>query len=128
MKEMKKKWGLLVLAVCVVSGFLFSSCEKEVTETNMIIKNWTLVTKTVGGINIATDCEKDSKWDFKSDGSYVIKDSCDDTKTGTWELADNGKTLKLNGITAYKVVENSIMNLVIEMQVGNIGLVRWTFK
>ena len=127
MKVMKKQLGLLVLAIGVLSIFLFTSCEKEKTETNMIIRNWTLVSKTVAGVNIATDCEKDSKWDFKHDGSYVIKDSCDDTKTGTWELADNGKTLTLNSVTAYKVVENSIVKLVIEMQVGDLGLVRWTF-
>ena len=125
---MKIKWGLLILAICVVSGFLFTSCEKEKTETNMIIKKWTLVSKTVAGVDIATACENNSKWDFKSDGSYVIKDSCDDTKTGTWTLADDGKTLTLNSITAYKVIENSILNLIIEMQVGDLGLVRWTFK
>lgn len=124
---MKKKWGLLVLAICVVSGILFISCEKEKTETNMIIINWTLVSKTVAGVNVATACEKDSKWDFKSDGSYVIRSGCD-AKTGTWKLADDAKTLTLDNITAYKVIENSIRNLVIEMQVGDLGLVRWTFK
>ena len=125
---MKKRLGLLVFAVCVIAGFIFISCEKETTETNMIIRSWTLKTKTVAGVNIATNCEQDAKWDFKSDGSHVIKDSCNDTKTGTWKLADDGKTLTLNSITAYKVIENSIINLVIEMQVGDIGLVRWTFK
>ena len=124
---MKKQLGLLVLSIGVLSIFLFTSCEKEVTETNMIIKNWTLVSKTVGNLNIATDCEKGSKWDFKSDGTYVIKSDCD-TKTGTWTLAEDGKTLTLNGATAYKVIENSIIKLVIEMQVGDVGLVRWTFK
>ena len=117
-----------MFAVFVTSGLLFISCEKEKTETNMIIRNWTLKTKTVAGVNIATNCEQDAKWDFKSDGSYVIKDSCGDTKTGTWKLADDGKTLTLNNVTAYKVIENSITNLVIEMQVGDLGLVRWTFK
>ena len=125
---MKKRLGLLAFAIFVISGLFFISCEKEKTETDMIIRNWTLKTKTVAGVNIATNCEQDAKWDFKSDGSYVIKDSCDDTKTGTWKLADDGKTLTLNNITAYKVIENSIINLVIEMQVGDVGLVRWTFK
>ena len=125
---MKKRLGLLMFAICVVAGFLFTSCEKEVTETNMIIRNWTLKTKTVAGVNIATDCEKEAKWDFKADGSYVIKDNCNNTKAGTWKLADDGKTLTLDNITAYKVIENSIINLVIETQVGDVGLVRWTFK
>ena len=124
---MINKLSLFVLAICVVSGFLFASCEKEVTETNMIIKKWTLVTKTVAGVNIATNCEKDSKWDFKSDGSYLIKSGCNNTKAGTWTLADDGKTLTLDGDTAYRVIENSIVNLVIEMQVAEIGLVRWKF-
>ena len=95
---MKKRLGLLMFAICVVAGFLFTSCEKE------------------------------AKWDFKADGSYVIKDNCNNTKAGTWKLADDGKTLTLDNITAYKVIENSIINLVIEMQVGDVGLVRWTFK
>lgn len=128
MIEMKTKLGLMILAICILSGFLFTSCEKETTETNMIIRNWTLVSKTIAGVNIATDCEKGAKWDFKLDDSYVIKDKCDNTKTGTWKLADNGKTLTLDGITAYKVIENSIVKLVIEMQVGNLGLVQWTFN
>ena len=125
---MKKNAGLLVLAVLLFSGLLFTSCEKERTETNMIIRNWTLVSKTVAGVNVATSCEKDSKWNFKTDNSYVIKDSCDDTQTGTWTLADDGSTLTLNSVTAYKVIENSITRLVIEMQIADIGLVRWTFK
>ena len=125
---MKKNFSLLILAICVVSGFLFTSCEKESTEVNMIIKNWTLESKTVLNVNVATDCEKNSTWNFKSDGTYVIKASCNDTKTGTWTLADDGKTLTLNDVTAYKVIENSLSKLVIEMQVGDLGLVRWTFK
>lgn len=124
---MKKQLGLLVVAICVLAGFIFVSCEKEKTETNMIIRNWTLVSKTVAGVDIATSCEKGSKWDFKSDGSYVIKGGCD-TQTGTWELADDGKQLTLNKIGVYKVIENSIVKLVIEMQVGDIGLVRWSFN
>ena len=125
---MKKRLGLLMFAVLVMAGFLFTSCEKETTETNMIIRNWTLKSKTVAGVNIATDCEQDAKWDFKLDGSYVIKDNCNNAKAGTWKLADDGKTLTLDNITAYKVIENSITKLVIEMQVGDIGLVRWTFN
>lgn len=123
-----KKNGLLILAICVLSGFLFSSCEKEVTEVNMIVRNWTLVSKTVAGVNIVTDCEKSSSWNFKSDNSFVVKDNCGDTQTGTWTLAEDGKTLTVNKITAYQVIENSIVKLVIEMQVGNVGLVRWTFN
>ena len=125
---MKKLFGVLVLAICVVSGFLFVSCEKEKTNFDMIVRNWTLVTKTVAGANVATDCEKNSKWDFKSDGTYSIKDSCGDTKTGTWKLADDGNTLTFNGVTAYKVITNSIVKLEIEMQIANIGLVRWSFN
>ncbi|MDD2195743.1 MAG: lipocalin family protein [Bacteroidales bacterium] len=125
---MKKTFGLLILAIFVGSGFLFESCKKETTEVNMIIRNWNLVSKTLLGVDITTDCEKGSKWDFKADETYVIKDNCDDTKTGTWKLADNGETLTLDNITAYKVIENSIVKLVIEMQVGDVGLVRWTFN
>ena len=125
---MKKNLGLMILAICVLSGFLFTSCKKEKTEVNMIVKNWTLVSKTVLGVNIATECEKNSKWNFKVDGTYVIKDNCDNTQTGTWKLADDGKTLTVDDITAYKVIENSIADLVIEMQLGEIGLVRWTFN
>ncbi|MDD2564751.1 MAG: lipocalin family protein [Salinivirgaceae bacterium] len=125
---MCKKIGLLFLAICVASGLLFQSCKKETTEVNMIIRNWTLVSKTVAGVNIATDCDTDSKWNFKTDETYVIKDNCDETLTGTWSLADDGKTLTLDDITAYKVIENSVTKLVIEMQVGEIGLIRWSFN
>ena len=93
----------------------------------MIVKNWTLVSKTVLGVNVATDCENNSKWNFKADETYAIY-SCDPTRTGTWKLADDGKTLTLDNITAYKVIESSIDKLVIEMQVGDIGLVRWSFN
>ena len=125
---MKKRLGLLMFAVFVMAGFLFTACEKETTETNMIIRNWTLKSKTVAGVNIAADCEQGARWDFKLDGSYVIKDNCNNTKAGTWKLAEDGKTLTLDNITAYKVIDNSITKLVIEMQVGDIGLVRWTFN
>lgn len=124
---MKKKLGLLVLAFGVLFG-LFTSCEKETTEVNMIIRNWSLVSKTVAGVDIATKCEKNSSWNFKSDGAYSMKDSCGETKTGTWKLAENGKTLTLDGVTAYKVVDNNLVKLVIEMQVGGIGLVQWSFN
>ena len=123
-----KKLGFLILAVGLLSGLLFTSCEKEKTETNMIIRNWTLVSKTVGSLNVATDCEKNSKWDFKSDGTYVIKDSCSNTKTGTWKLADDGKILTVDGVTAYMVINNTLLDLVIELQVAEVGLVRWTFN
>lgn len=125
---MKKIFGLLILAICGLTALQFTSCEKEKTEVNMIVKNWNLVSKTILGVSVATDCEKNSTWDFKSDETYVIKDSCGDTKTGTWKLDDDGKTLTLNDVTAYKVVENTLLDLVIEMQVGDMGLVRWTFN
>ena len=125
---MKTKLGLLIAAICVLSGFLFTSCEKEKTEVNMIVRNWNLVSKTLLGVDFATDCEKGSKWNFKSDGTYVIKDNCDNTQTGTWKLAEDGKTLTVDNATAYKVVENSIAKLEIELQVGEIGLVRWSFN
>lgn len=124
---MKKLFGGLVVAVCLLCAFLFISCEKEKTEVNMIIRNWTLVSKTVAGVDVASACEKNSKWNFKSDGTYAISESCTNS-TGTWKLAEDGKTLTLNGITAYKVIDNSILKLVIEMQVASIGLVRWSFN
>lgn len=125
---MKKSIGLLTLALCVLTALQFTSCEKEKTEVNMIVRNWNLVSKTVLGIDVATVCENGSTWNFKTDGTYVIKDSCDDTKTGTWKLADDGKTLTFNDVTAYQVIENTLVKLEIEMQVGELGLVRWTFN
>lgn len=125
---MKKKLSLLILAICVVTGFLFVSCEKETTETNMIIRNWNLVSKNVGALNVTTDCELGAKWNFKADGTYVIKDVCDNVETGTWLLAADGKTLTLDGAKAYKVVENTLLKLVIELQVNDVGLVRWSFN
>ncbi|SHF72571.1 Lipocalin-like domain-containing protein [Flavobacterium segetis] len=127
MKNLKKNFSAVFLTICVLSGFLFTSCDKEETEANLIVKNWTLESKTVLGASVITDCEKGSTWNFKTGGKYEIKD-CQDTKTGTWRIADDGKTLTLDDVKAYKVVEKSFSNLVIELQAGDLGLVRWTFK
>ena len=125
---MKKINYLLIAAIVALSGFLGASCKKEKTEVNMIIKNWTLVSKTVAGLDIATSCENSSKLNFKSDGTYIITDNCDSKQTGTWKLADDAKTLTMDNNTIYKVIENSISRLVIELQLGEVGLVRWTFN
>ena len=125
---MKKINYLLFIAIVVLSGLLSTSCKKESTEVIMVVRNWTLDTKSVAGINVTTDCEKNSKWNFKADGTYAIIDACSVTKTGIWKLAADGKTLTLDNITAYQVLENSPVKLVIEMQVGEIGLVKWSFK
>lgn len=127
-KIMKKFNYLLIVAIVALSGFLVTSCEKEKTEINMIVKNWTLETKTVASVDVITICENNSKWNFKGDGTYAIYDDCDNTQTGTWSLAEDGKTLTLDNNTFYQVIENSILKLVIELQVGDLGLVRWTFN
>ena len=128
MKSMKKISFLLLIAIVALSGFLVTSCKKEATETNMIVRRWTMETKTIAGLSVATDCEKLAVWNFKSDGTYAIYDSCDKTITGTWKLAADGKTLTMDGITAYAVIESTIGKLVIDLQVGDIGLTRWTFN
>jgi hypothetical protein len=127
-ENMKKIYYWSITVIVVLSGFLYTSCKKEKTEVNMIVRNWNLQTKTVAGLNIATNCESNSKWNFKIDGTYAIYDSCDKTTAGTWTLADDGKTLTLDNLTAYKVIENSALALVIEMQVSTIGLVQWSFN
>jgi len=118
----------LFLVIVAISGLFFTSCKKETTERNMVIRNWNLVSKTIAGIDVASDCEDSSKWNFKADGTYAIYDDCDNTQTGTWELDEDATTLTLNNVTVYEVVENSILKLVIEMQVGDIALTRWTFN
>lgn len=125
---MKKISFLLLIAIVAISGFLVTSCKKEATETNMIIRRWTLSSKTIVGVSVATDCEKLSVWNFKSDGTYATYDSCDKTTTGTWKLAADGKTLTLDGMTAYAVIESTISTLVIDLQVGDVGLTRWSFN
>ncbi len=125
---MKRINYLLLVTIIAFSGFLMASCEKEKTEVNMVVRNWTLESKTIAGLDVASDCEDLSRWNFKADETYAIYDACDNTKTGTWKLADDAKTLTLDDLTAYKVIENSALKLVIELQVGDIGLVRWSFK
>ena len=125
---MKKISFLLLIAIVAISGFLVTSCKKEATETNMIVRRWTLSSKTLVGVSIATDCEKLSVWNFKSDGTYAIYDSCNKTSTGTWKLAADAKTLTLDNVTAYAVIESTISKLVIEMQVGGVGLTQWSFN
>lgn len=128
MYRMKRITYLLLIGIVAITGFLATSCKKEATETNMIIRNWTLSSKTIAGLSVATDCEKLSKWNFKSDGTYAIYDSCNNTQTGTWKLADDAKTLTLDGLKAYAVIESSIGTLAIELQVGTVGLTRWSFN
>ena len=94
----------------------------------MVVKNWTLDSKTVAGINVATACEANSKWNFKADETYVITDNCGSVETGTWRLDGDGKTLTLDGVNAYSVIENSIVKLVIELKMGEVGLIRWSFN
>jgi hypothetical protein len=94
----------------------------------MIIRNWTLSSKTIVGVSVATTCENLSKWNFKADGTYAIYDSCNNTQTGTWSLASDAKTLTLDGVKSYAVIESTIGKLVIELQVGNLGLTRWSFN
>jgi heat shock protein HslJ len=125
---MKKINYLLIVTIVAFSAFLFTSCKKEKSEVNMVVKNWTLESKTVAGLNVETSCENDSKWNFKSDNTYTINDDCNNTQTGTWSLSDDGKTLTLDSKSFYQVTESSIAKLVIELQVGDVGLVRWTFR
>jgi hypothetical protein len=125
---MKKINYLILVALVAIAGFLSTSCKKETTEVNMVVRNWTLESKSVLGVNIASACEQDSKWNFKSDGTYVIVDACNTSKPGIWKLASDGKTLTLDNVTAYQVIEKSPLILVIEMQVAEVGIVRWTLK
>ncbi len=125
---MRKINYLLILTTVALSGIFIASCKKEKTEVNLIVKNWNLVSKTVAGLNVATNCETNSKWNFKSGGTYEITDTCNNTKTGTWKLAEDGKTLTVDDNTIYSVIENSLSKLVIELQVNGVGLVRWNFN
>ncbi|SDC83791.1 lipocalin family protein [Williamwhitmania taraxaci] len=124
---MKKISGLSIVAFGILSVFLFAFCAKENTEDNMSVKNWNLESKTIAGVNAGIDCDQNAKWIFKSDGSYVISDNCDNTESGTWKLAEEGKILTLDEVTSYNVIESSVGKLVIEMEVGEIGLIRWSF-
>jgi len=128
MKNVKKISYLLLIAVVAFSGILFTSCKKQAVETNMIVRKWTLASKTIAGVNVATDCEKLAKWDFKSNGTYAILDACNITKTGTWKLAADAKSLTLDNVDSYSVITSSLSTLVIEMQVGGIGLTKWSFN
>ena len=125
---MKKINFLVLITIVAIAGFLSTSCKKETTSVNLVVRNWTLESKTVLGVNVATNCETNSKWNFKADGTYVINDACNTIKTGIWKLAADGKTLTLDNTTTYQVIDNSPLKLVIEMQVGEIGLVRWIFE
>ena len=83
---MRKINYLLIVTIVALSGLFIISCEKEKTEINMIIKNWTLVSKTVVSLNVATSCETNSKWNFKNDGTYAINDNCNNTENRYLEI------------------------------------------
>lgn len=125
---MKKISYLLLIVIVAFSGIVFTSCKKQAVETNMIVRKWTLASKTIAGINVASDCEKLAKWDFKSNGTYALLDACNTTKTGTWKLAADGNSLTLDNVDSYTVITSSLSSLVIEMQVGGIGLTKWSFN
>ena len=125
---MKKINYLLLIAVVALSGFLSTSCKKELTEVNLVVRNWTLQSKTIAGVDVATDCEDNSRWNFKSDGTYAITDACDNVQTGLWKLSDNGTTLTLNNVTTFSIIENKLDKLVIEYQVAGVGLTQWSFN
>ena len=40
------------------------SCERKRWKLIGLIRNWTLLSKTILGVSVATDCEKKSTWDF----------------------------------------------------------------
>jgi len=125
---MKKIHYLLIVTIGVLSVFLFASFAKENIPVNPIVKVWTLQSKTVAGVTVATTCDPNSKWDFKADGTYVITDNCDSIESGAWKLSDDAKIITLDGVTAYNVVESSVGSLVIETKVVEIGLIRWSFN
>jgi len=125
---MKKINYLLLVVIVALSGFLSTSCTKQATEVNLVVRNWTLQSKTIAGVSVETTCEDHSRWNFKSDGTYAITDACNNTQTGIWKLAENGTTLTLNNVTVYSVVESTLSKLVIELQVADIGLTRWSFN
>jgi len=123
---MKKINYLLLIAVVALSGFLYTSCKKQLTEANLVVRNWTLQSKTLAGVNVTTDCENHSSWNFKTDGTYAITDACNNVQTGIWKTS--GTTLTLNNVTTYSIIENQVNKLVLEFQVAGVGLTQWSFN
>lgn len=121
MKSVLKPLIIIAAALLVACSTMFAlhSCKKESKEALMIVKTWTLVKKTIAGIDVTLPCEKDGKYDFKKDNTYTITNECPGSpKTGTWELNEDAKTLKLNGVGVFEIKESSPTKLIIAIRVA----------
>lgn len=122
-----------MIASLLLGAFLFTSCkEKDVTETQMIVRNGTLKSiKVLGNERPLTTCETGQKWNFKSDNTYAIyytKACGRATATSNWELSSDGKKLTLNGIGVYEVSEITPLKMVIKVKLGDLSIEEWTFN
>ena len=114
--EMKRTSALVVvlLAVAAVAMVGFSSCKKEKNKTKLLIKKWTIekVTGLAGGD--LTWASGEATFDFQRDGKYVMTVDKEQAKglliilpeKGTWNMAEDGTWVKLNG-TKWTIEEES---------------------
>ncbi len=128
-----KKISLFMIVSLLLGAFLFTSCkEKDVTETQMIVRNWTLKSiKVLGNERPLTTCETGQKWNFKSDNTYAIyyTEACGKTtSTGNWELSSDAKKLTLDGKTFYEVSEITPVKMVIKVKLLDLSIEEWTFN
>ena len=98
-----RKLSLFVLFAVALTGFSFTSCEKEdVSKHTLIIRNWTLVSEKIAGTEqLNSGCERDNVWNFKSDKSYTIdpKVTCEDSErlqVGVWSLNEDATVITLD--------------------------------
>ena len=102
MKNLIKLTGLGLILILVS----FQSCKKDEakSETEILTSTkWKWTSITVNGTEVIDDCQKDDIFIFATDSTYTVDpgkircDPDDKTRTDTWYLSDNGKSLFLFG-------------------------------
>jgi len=124
---MKRVKYLIVLMFALTLGL--TSCTKD--EAKIASKTWKVVSMKMNETEMIQECDKDDVFTFTDDGKYTANpgtnkcDTDDVTKTGSWSLSDDGKSLVLDGVTC-SVVELTKKSFIFSMTVGS-DVIQWGF-
>ncbi|HEX8331624.1 MAG TPA: hypothetical protein VF622_03330 [Segetibacter sp.] len=101
------------LLLSIVCAFTFFGCSKKLDEDPLAslranltghlwkISSTVMVTASGEQPQSIPNCKKDNLWEYKTDGSFavypgsILCNSSEVTLYGTWELLNNGKSLKI---------------------------------
>ena len=97
-----------LLYLFIASTLLFS-CDPDETESlDPIIGKWQLSSFTIDGDEVATDCLKETTFEFFEDGTHVITSSTeDDDVTGNCIVEINNLSWTNVGDSTYRTVDGT---------------------